>query len=83
MPLSQEEIFSQLRALLAKKLDLPEEEFSLDKTLRDDLDLDSMTLLEVVMEIEIRFSIHLDQREADQWKNLDDLVKAISQRQTP
>jgi acyl carrier protein len=81
MPSTQEEIFTQLRTLLAKKLDLPEEEFSLDKTLRDDLDLDSMTLLEIVMEIEIRFSIHLDQREADQWKNLDDLVKAISQHQ--
>jgi acyl carrier protein len=80
MSLSQEEIFSQLRSLLAKKLDLPEEEFALAASLRDDLDLDSMTLLEVVMEIEIRFSIHLDQREADQWKNLGDLVKAISQR---
>jgi acyl carrier protein len=81
MPSSQEEIFSQLRTLLAEKLDLPEEEFTSEKTLRDDLDLDSMTLLEVVMEIEIRFSIHLDQREADQWKNLDDLVQAIYQRQ--
>jgi acyl carrier protein len=81
MPSSQEEIFSQLRTLLAEKLDLPGEEFTPEKTLRDDLDLDSMTLLEVVMEIEIRFSIHLDQREADQWKNLDDLVQAIYQRQ--
>jgi acyl carrier protein len=77
-----DEILSALRALFAKKLDLPEEELTLDKTLRDDLDLDSMTLLELVMEVEVKFGIHLDQREADQWKTIGDLVQAISLRQS-
>lgn len=81
MALSNEEILSQLRALLSKKLDLPEEELSPERSLREELDLDSMTLLEIVMEIEVRFSIELDQREADQWKTIGDLVTAISRRQ--
>jgi acyl carrier protein len=80
--MTQDEILSTLRSIFTKKLDLPEEELTLDTTLRDDLDLDSMTLLELVMEIEIKCSIQLDQREADQWKTIGDLVQAISKRQT-
>lgn len=80
--MTQDEILSTLRSIFTKKLDLPEEELTLATTLRDDLDLDSMTLLELVMEIEIKCSIQLDQREADQWKTIDDLVQAISKRQT-
>lgn len=75
--MAQEDVAARLISLLSQKLDLPEEDFSLDQSLREDLDIDSMTLLEIVMAVEERFGIEIDQREADRFKTIGDLAQFL------
>jgi acyl carrier protein len=73
------DIAARLVSLLAQRLDLPEDELALERSLRKDLDLDSMTLLEILMEVEERFGIEIDQREADRFQTIGDLARFLEQ----
>jgi acyl carrier protein len=75
--MSGEDVAARLISLLSQKLDLPAEALGLDTSLRDDLGLDSMTLLEVLMEAEERFGVEIEQRVADRFVTVGDVVRFL------
>ena len=75
--MTPEDVAARLVSALSQKLDLPAEDLSFDRSLRDDLGLDSMSLLEVVMDLEEKFGIEINQREAERFKTIGDLARFL------
>lgn len=62
---------------ISKKLNIPEADINDDLLLKDDLKIDSIDLVEMVMDIEDEYGIVIDNDEAASIKSIGDLVKAV------
>jgi acyl carrier protein len=58
------EVFALVRAALAEALELPEEEISEESHFEDDLEADSLDLVELLLEMEQRFGFKVSDDEA-------------------
>ena len=64
--LSREEIFKTVRNCLAESLALPDSDIHLDSSLIKDLSADSLDLLDILFQLEKKFSITLRNADLDQ-----------------
>ncbi|MEZ0536709.1 acyl carrier protein [Caldicellulosiruptoraceae bacterium PP1] len=70
-------VFEKLSEIIANKLNIDKEEITLTKTF-EDLGLDSLDIVEIVMEIEDAFGIEIE--EDKNFGNVGDLVKYIEEK---
>jgi acyl carrier protein len=73
------EILHAISGVARDKLDL-QRELALDMRLVEDLELDSIRLLTLAMEIEDRFEICLDEEDEDAIVTVDDLVGVVRRK---
>lgn len=71
--MSREEIIAQV----AEKLNIKESEIDLSKRFKEDLELDSIDLVELLMDVEEKLSIEVPDEKAVKIKTIEDLVKVI------
>lgn len=72
----KEELLNVLKRFIVKKL--PQGiELTEDATLRKDLKIDSADMIDIVLEIEERFSIKVDDEQLDRVKTLGEMVSLI------
>ena len=64
--MDRDEIFSRLQAQLAEHLELPLDEVTLDAKMVDDLDADSLDLLELILGLKGEFGITVHDGEVKQ-----------------
>lgn len=69
-------IYEKVKEILLKELSLTEEELTLEKTF-EELGIDSLDLVELVMEIEEAFDITIE--EAEGLRSVADLVRYIDE----
>jgi acyl carrier protein len=73
-----------LQEIVAAKLKIRADNVPLDESLLQDLGLDSFDLVEVVLEIELRFpSVSLMDKSADEFQTLRDVADYIDRGQSP
>ena len=65
---------------LCDQLDLDENDISMDSSLVDDLDIDSITYYEIIMELEDEFDIDIPDEAAEDMRTVSDLVSYIEAR---
>lgn len=65
---------------LCDQLDLDENDISMDSSLVDDLDIDSITYFEIIMELEDEFDIDIPDEAAEDMRTVSDLVSYIEAR---
>jgi len=65
---------------LCDQLDLDENDISMDSSLVDDLDIDSITYFEIIMELEDEFDIDIPDEAAEDMRTVSDLVNYIEAR---
>ncbi len=65
---------------LCDQLDLDENDISMDSSLVDDLDIDSITYYEIIMELEDEFDIDIPDEAAEDMRTVSDLVNYIEAR---
>ncbi|MBR3001474.1 MAG: acyl carrier protein [Oscillospiraceae bacterium] len=65
---------------LCDQLDLDENDISVDSSLVDDLDIDSITYFEIIMELEDEFDIDIPDEAAEDMRTVSDLVNYIEAR---
>lgn len=65
---------------LCDQLDLDENDISVDSSLVDDLDIDSITYYEIIMELEDEFDIDIPDEAAEDMRTVSDLVNYIEAR---
>jgi acyl carrier protein len=73
--MSQEDILAGLAAIVNEVAGIPAESVAMDKSFVDDLDVDSLSMVEVVMACEDKFGVTIPDSEV---KNLNTVGDAVS-----
>jgi len=71
-----EAVFKKLRSMLADQLGIDEKEISMESTL-EELDADSLDIVEMVMAIEQEWDIEIPDEAAEELKTVGDAVNYI------
>lgn len=75
--MSNEEIFEKLKNIIMEQLDVEEENIKEEATFVDDLDADSLDIVELIMNIEEEFGMEISDAEAEKIVTVGDVVKYI------
>ena len=78
---STEEIRSSLADIVNEIAGIPVEDVQLDKSFTDDLDVDSLSMVEVVVAAEEKFSVKIPDDEVKNLKTVGDAVAFIERAQ--
>lgn len=78
---STEEIRSSLADIVNEIAGIPVEDVQLDKSFTDDLDVDSLSMVEVVVAAEEKFDVKIPDDEVKNLKTVGDAVAFIERAQ--
>jgi len=78
---STEEIRSSLAEIVNEIAGIPVEDVQLDKSFTDDLDVDSLSIVEVVVAAEEKFDVKIPDDEVKNLKTVGDAVAFIERAQ--
>ncbi|GBE57553.1 acyl carrier protein [bacterium BMS3Abin01] len=76
--MTKDEIFGQVKEIMVEQLGVDEAEVTLAASFQDDLDADSLDLVELIMEMEDKFSIKISDEEAEKIKTVNDAVEYVA-----
>lgn len=72
--------FDKFRALIAKQLDVDSETVTADKSFTDDLEADSLDIVELVMLLEEEFQIQVSDDEAEKLQTVGEAWDYVQQK---
>jgi acyl carrier protein len=78
--MDRNEIFVVVRAALAEALELPEESIEEDSRFKEDLEADSLDLVELLLEMEKEYGFKVTDEEAAEILTVGDAVSLIQQK---
>ena len=72
-------VFDKLKTIIIEEFEIEEELITMNTSLTDELDIDSLDLVDLVMTVEDEFSIELPDEAREGMKTIGDLVKYIEE----
>ncbi|MEH7439532.1 acyl carrier protein [Neobacillus drentensis] len=72
--------FNKLKPIIADQLGVKMENITLDASFKDDLEADSLDMVDLTMEIEDEFAIEISDKIAATLQTVGDVVKYIENR---
>ena len=81
MALTQEEILADLAEIVEEVAGVDKDDVQLDKSFTADLDVDSLTMVEVVVAAEEKFGVSIPDDEVKNLKTVGDAVAFIERAQ--
>jgi len=79
--MSQEEVLAGLAEIVNEVAGIPAESVQMEKSFVDDLDVDSLSMVEVVMACEDKFSVTIPDTEVKNLNTVADAVNYITANQ--
>ncbi|TAK69157.1 MAG: acyl carrier protein [Actinomycetota bacterium] len=76
--MSEQDILDGLAAIINEVAGVPVEDVQADKSFVDDLDVDSLSMVEIVMAAEDKFGVKIPDTEVKNLKTVGDAVSFIS-----
>lgn len=73
-------IFNKVIAILSEQFDVDESTITLKTLITDDLNADSLDVVDLIMSIEDEFDIEVPDEAIESIKSVNDLVKFIEER---
>jgi acyl carrier protein len=70
-------VFEEVKNIIVEIKDIPEEDIKLDSNFADDLEADSLDIVEMLMSLEDKFNIHIPEEVAEEMKTVQDVVSYI------
>ena len=77
MALTREEVLERIRAHLSEELGIDASIIEEDSRFKDDLEADSLDLVELVVELEDRYGIRMAEDQAERVKTVGDAVDFV------
>ena len=74
-------MFEKICELLADKFDADASTMTMDTKIKEDLNADSLDVVELMMDLEENFGITISDEEATQMSTIGDIVKYIEEHQ--
>ncbi|RKQ37452.1 acyl carrier protein [Oceanobacillus halophilus] len=76
------DVFDRVKAIIVDRLDVEEEKITLEASFKDDLEADSLDVVELVMELEDEFDMEIADEEAEKINTVGDAVNYINSKQS-
>ncbi|MCI6692760.1 MULTISPECIES: acyl carrier protein [unclassified Clostridium] len=70
-------MFERVREIIAEKLSINEDEITMESSFLDDLNADSLDLVELMMALEDELDTEIPDEEAEGFKTVGDVVKYL------
>ena len=70
-------MFEKLKEIIAEKLSINEDDITMDSSFVDDLNADSLDLVELMMALEDELDTEIPDEEAENFKTVGDVVKYL------
>jgi acyl carrier protein len=78
---SREEIFERVKTVLGEQLGVDESEITEEASFQDDLDADSLDLVELIMELEDQFGMKIPDEDAQKITTVGQAVDYVTTHQ--
>lgn len=74
-------VFEKIKEIIIEQLGLDEDtEITMETSLINDLEADSLDAVEVIMAIEDEFDVEIPDEDAEEFKNIGDIVRYVEDR---
>ncbi len=77
---SNEEILAKVKAVVAEKLNVGEDQISVDSRFVEDLGADSLDQVELIMALEDEFGLKIPEEEAEQLETVGRAIEYIEKK---
>lgn len=81
-PFTAKQIEEKIRKIIVAQLDISEEDVRLEASFKDDLNADSLDLVELLMAMEEKFDIEIPDEDAEEIQSVQGAITYIQKRIT-
>jgi len=79
--MERDEILEKIREITVDRLGVDENEVTPEASFREDLEADSLDLVELIMELEEQFGMEIPDEEAEKITTVEEAVDYVAERQ--
>jgi acyl carrier protein len=73
-------MFEKIKELIVEEIGVEEDQVTLEASFKDDLEVDSLDLFEMVMTLEEEFDVEIPSEDLEQINTVGDLVKYLENK---